>query len=198
MKTYVLKVRERPDPRGGPSNVSHCEVVESDDRRQPVRRIIEVVDEIAPGAWELAKRDRHRKDVVRYVLPDGRVVEAREETVDQRASRLGREEVERFKREVPGPIVAHRLQRWRRTSPNADASRHVPLIVFPGDKVGTAAGDKLGVVTRTGRPWRSNMGDVRQSVRVLGINGAVYGGTAYVSASGLVRLRPIKTKGASS
>jgi len=188
MKTYVLTVREQHESMslGLKLKTYREEVVESDDRRQPLQRIIEVVDEIGgPYAWNRCVRDRRRKNVFRYVLPDGRVVEAREETVDQRTSRLGREEVERFKREAPRPLVAHLL--------------HGGTRAWAGDKVGTAAGDKLGVVTTAREPWRSNMGDVRQSVRVLGINGAVYGGTAYVSAGDLVRLRPIKTttKGAS-
>lgn len=61
-----------------------------------------------------------------------------------------------------------------------------------GDEITTFMSDKLATVTRAGSPYRSNLGDRRQSIRALGINGTVYYGTAYLSSGDYVRLRPIK------
>src|SRR6185436_16375500 len=72
MKTYVLTVREQHESMslGLKLKTYREEVVESDDRRQPLQRIIEVVDEIGgPYAWNRCVRDRRRKNVFRYVLP---------------------------------------------------------------------------------------------------------------------------------
>jgi hypothetical protein len=53
-------------------------------------------------------------------------------------------------------------------------------------------GDVLATVTEVFEPFRDNFDGVRQNFRALGINGAVYSGTAYLSAGDYVRMRPVK------
>lgn len=111
--------------------------------------------------------------------------EVRPETTFQRNRRVSKEEVARFLSDPPSQLVAYLRP------------RHGVSQARAGDEVTTWNGDRLGVIISTGTLWRSNLGDQRQYVRVLGINGVSYGGTAYFSSGDLVRLRPIKTKGAS-
>lgn len=63
------------------------------------------------------------------------------------------------------------------------------LYIKEGSKTATTwTGDKLGDVS-FGRPYRSNMGDVRVPVTVRGINGIVYVGTYFKSAGDYARVR---------
>jgi len=56
----------------------------------------------------------------------------------------------------------------------------------------TWTGDKLGDIVQMGPEYRSNMGDKRVPIRVHGINGITYSGTAYVGAGDYVRLQQVK------
>lgn len=110
------------------------------------------------------------------------------ETADARNRRLSREEVASFKRDDPGPVFAYASHR------HVIGDMRGVDELRAGDKITTWMGDKLATVTRVGDPWRDNFGGRRQHVRCLGINGAVYSGTAYLSSGDYVRLRPMKTK----
>lgn len=56
-------------------------------------------------------------------------------------------------------------------------------------RVTTWIGDPLGRVVWVGHEWTSNMGDKRQAIRVLSINGDVYHGTLYGTYCRLRRVR---------
>jgi hypothetical protein len=111
--------------------------------------------------------------------PSGRVQTASQRTTDRRNRRLSREEVARFRSDPPGPVLGYLRP------------RHGLARASSGDELTTWMGDRLLTVTTAGDVWTSNMGDRRQSLRALGIDGRVYAGTAYLSAGDYVRLRPI-------
>lgn len=52
----------------------------------------------------------------------------------------------------------------------------------------TWMGTMLGTIVSWGKPWRSNMGDMRQSIKVRGTNGRDYYGTYFCSAGDYARL----------
>jgi len=56
----------------------------------------------------------------------------------------------------------------------------------------TWCGDTLGTI-QFGKQYRNNMGDMRQSIRVKGINGITYSGTYFKSAGDYARLKQCKT-----
>jgi hypothetical protein len=58
-------------------------------------------------------------------------------------------------------------------------------------EVGTWTGQKLGRAV-FGHEWTSNMGDIRQFVDIIGINGKRYSGIYYKSGSDLVRMKEVK------
>jgi hypothetical protein len=59
--------------------------------------------------------------------------------------------------------------------------------------VGTWTGDSLSVgPVMLGKVWRSNMGDMRRSVRFKAINGYTYAGTLYLSAGDYCRIKQVK------
>lgn len=63
------------------------------------------------------------------------------------------------------------------------------LYIKEADRTATTwMGHKLGDVT-FGRPFRSNMGDVRVPITVRGVNGVTYVGTYYKSAGDYARIR---------
>ncbi len=109
-------------------------------------------------------------------------------TVDGRNRALSRAEVENFKSDAPGPYFAYVKHHG---APRTDVSDRV----WRGDWLTTWMGDKLATVYWTGDPFRSSFGDRRQNFRALGINGATYYGTAYLSAGDYVRMRPMQSRG---
>lgn len=101
-------------------------------------------------------------------------------TVDERNAATSRAEVEAFKVDEPGPYFAY----WKAASgfPN-------PRELVRGDKITTWTGETLATLLWAGDRFRSSFGDERQNFRALGINGATYSGTAYLSAGDYVRMR---------
>lgn len=114
--------------------------------------------------------------------PSGRVRTASQRVADRRNRRLSREEVARFRADPPRPLLAYLRP------------RHGLARASSGDELTTWMEDRLLTVTTAGDVWTSNMGDRRQSLRALGINGRVYAGVAYLDAGDYVRLRPIGAK----
>jgi hypothetical protein len=60
------------------------------------------------------------------------------------------------------------------------------------DYITTWTGEILGEVLTFGAAYHSNMGDVRQNIKVLGINGKHYSGTYYKSSGDYCRLKMTK------
>lgn len=58
------------------------------------------------------------------------------------------------------------------------------------NEIGTWTGEKLGTAQFV-KEWRGNMGDMRQSVYIVGVNGVKYYGVYFKSGSDLVRMRRI-------
>lgn len=105
-------------------------------------------------------------------------------TTDERNAETSRREVAAFLADAPGPYVAYGA-----TQPSGlDPMRRLHY----GDSITTWTGDKLARVIESREPFHDNLGGIRQNFRALGINGATYFGTAYLSAGDYVRMRPVK------
>jgi len=96
------------------------------------------------------------------------------------------EEVAAFKADEPGPYFAYWNVRGRWAKPGVEPE----LIV--GDLITTWTGEELGRIVWVGRPFYSSFTDRRQNFRALGVNGATYSGTAFLTAGEYVRMRPVK------
>lgn len=59
-------------------------------------------------------------------------------------------------------------------------------------KIATWMGDELGDIVQWGKPWRSSLGDMRQSIRVRATNGREYAGTYFCSAGDYARISMCK------
>ena len=106
-------------------------------------------------------------------------------TIAERNTATSAAEVAAFLADTPGPYFAYykAASGW----PTAGIVRLVR-----GDKLTTWTGDTLGTIQSAGDPFRDNFGGKRQNFRALGINGATYAGTAYLSAGDYVRMRPVR------
>src|SRR4029077_18868095 len=96
------------------------------------------------------------------------------------------DEVAAFMSDQPGPYFAYWNVRGRWAKPGVEPE------LIRGDLITTWMGDDLGRIVWVGRPFYSSFSDRRQNFRALGVNGATYSGTAYLTAGDYVRMRPVR------
>jgi hypothetical protein len=109
-------------------------------------------------------------------------MQAQDLTNEQRSAA----EVAAFIADEPGPYFAYWNARGRWSRPGVKPE------LIRGDIITTWTGDRLADITWTGNVFGSGFGDRRQNFRALGVNGATYSGTAYLTAGDYVRMRPVK------
>lgn len=69
--------------------------------------------------------------------------------------------------------------------------KYIVYVNLKKNVVTTWTGQVLGIITSIGKEHRSNMGDIRISIRFKGINNLTYAGTFYKSAGDYARVKTV-------
>lgn len=76
---------------------------------------------------------------------------------------------------------------------NSRLTSYLLYVDIPKKLATTWMGDVLGTIVQAGKPYRSGFRDRRVNIRVRGINGLLYAGTAFLDSGDYARIELMKT-----